>query len=190
VSRLSHHVEENQGSDTFLRRWRLRPSHSSCRFRRPAPKRRAGGGATMWSPPRCSETAPTPRPRLPPPPMPRRPPTQARPADPIEGLMPSVDRCPVRDRRRAGCPRASDQPAGGTAACPPRSRRRSVICSGAMTSPAGLAAGACQGAVRRGVFGCAPVPVSSGRADRRRLALGADAWRFAVKAGPASFRLL
>jgi hypothetical protein len=29
------------------------------------------------SPPRCSETAPTPRPRLPPPPMPRRPPTPA-----------------------------------------------------------------------------------------------------------------
>jgi hypothetical protein len=161
------------------------------------PKRRAGGGATMWSPPRCSETAPTPRPRLPPPPMPRRPPTpassrspsprsegcsptrpggpnrpataarmhsvlsgppvdsvsvlsQARPAGPIEGLTPSVGRCPVGDRARAGCPRASDEPAGGTAACPSRSRR-SAICSGAMTSPADLAAGACQGAVRRGV---------------------------------------
>jgi hypothetical protein len=77
--------------------------------------------------------------------------SQARPADPIEGLTPSVDRCPVRDRARAGCPRASDEPAGGTAACPSRSRRRSVICSGAMTIPADLAAGACQGAVRRGV---------------------------------------
>src|SRR6202035_2475401 len=35
MSRLSHHDEQNQGSETFLRRWRLRPSHSSCRFRRP-----------------------------------------------------------------------------------------------------------------------------------------------------------
>jgi hypothetical protein len=32
MSRLSHHVGEDQGIDTFLRRRRLRPSQPSCRF--------------------------------------------------------------------------------------------------------------------------------------------------------------
>jgi hypothetical protein len=38
--------------------------------------------------------------------------------------------------------------------------------------------------------GCAPVPVSSGRTDRHRLALGADAGCVVTTARPASFRLL
>jgi hypothetical protein len=38
--------------------------------------------------------------------------------------------------------------------------------------------------------GCAPVPVSSGRTDRHRLALGADAGCVVTTARPASFRLV
>jgi hypothetical protein len=38
--------------------------------------------------------------------------------------------------------------------------------------------------------GRAPIPVSSGRTDRCRLALGADAGCVVIKARPAAFRLL